>query len=64
MKKIICTNARDTFLRQLEVGKEYYLDLSTVNGDCEGNWYGMVYADDKKEVCIGHLRLSHFKSVY
>ena len=43
-------------------GKEYYLDLSTVNGDYEGDWYGNIYADEKKEMYVGHLKLSHFRS--
>lgn len=65
MKRVICINERKTISHQnqIEVGKDYYLDLSTVNGDYEGDWYGKIYADDKKEVYIGHLKLSHFRSV-
>lgn len=65
MEKVICINERKAISRQnqIEVGESYYLDLSTVNGDYEGDWYGNIYADDKKEVYIGHLKLSHFRSV-
>lgn len=65
MEKIICINERKTISQenQIEVGKEYYLDLSTVNGDFEGDWYGQIYADNKKEIYVGHLKLSHFRSV-
>lgn len=65
MEKVICINERKTISQQnqIEVGKEYYLDLSTVNGDFEGDWYGQIYADDKKETYIGHLKLNHFRSI-
>ena len=65
MEKVICINERKSISQQnqIEVGKEYYLDLSTVNGDFEGDWYGQIYADNKKETYIGHLKLSHFRSV-
>ena len=64
VQKVICINERKAVSRQaqIEVGKIYYLDLSTVNGDFEGDWYGNIYADDKKNICIGHLKLSHFRS--
>lgn len=65
MEKVICINERKSISQQnqIEVGKEYYLDLSTVNGDFEGDWYGQIYADNKKETYIGHLKLSHFRSI-
>ena len=64
LQKVICINERKDVSRQMqiEVDKAYYLDLSTVNGDFEGDWYGNVYADEKKEIYIGHLKLSHFRS--
>ena len=64
LQKVICINERKSVSRQAqtEVGKAYYLDLSTVNGDFEGDWYGNIYADDKKNMYIGHLKLSHFRS--
>ena len=64
LQKVICINERKAVSRQMqiEVGKTYYLDLSTVNGDFEGDWYGNIYADDEKNIYIGHLKLSHFHS--
>lgn len=64
LQKVICINERKTISQQnqIEVWKEYYLDLSTVNGDYEGDWYGNIYADEKKEMYVGHLKLSHFRS--
>ena len=64
LQKVICINERKAVSRQMqiEVGKLYYLDLSTVNGDFEGDWYGNVYADETKVKYIGHLKLSHFRS--
>lgn len=65
MERVICINERKAISPQnlIEVGKTYYLDLLTVNGDYEGDWYGDIYADDNEEVYIGHLKLSYFRSV-
>ena len=64
LQKVICINEKKAISQQnqIETWKEYYLDLSTVNGDYEGDWYGNIYADEKKEMYVGHLKLSHFRS--
>lgn len=58
MQKVICINKKNNLI----VGKEYYLDLLSVNGDFEGDWYGEIYADENKSEYVGHLKLNHFKS--
>lgn len=65
MQEIVCINNRVTISNQnqIELGKHYYLEKSSVNGDYEGDWYGKIYEDKNKEVYIGHLKLSHFKSI-
>ena len=65
MQKVICINKRETISHQnqIEIGKEYYLEISSVNGDYEGDWYGEIYADKEKGNYIGHLKLSHFRSI-
>ena len=65
MKRIICVNERKaiSFMNQINIGQEYYLDLSTINGDFKGEWYGDVYEDDNGEIYVGHLKLSHFRTL-
>lgn len=62
MQEVICINVRNLFQNQIEVGKTYYLETSSVYGDSDGDWYGKIYADKDKEKYIGDLKLSHFKS--
>lgn len=64
VQKVICINERNAISRQPQIiaGKEYYLDLSSVNGDFEGDWYGEIYSDKNKLEYIGHLKLNHFRS--
>ena len=59
MQKVICISERKNS-KQIEVGNFYYIDLLSIVGDADGEWFVDVYADDKKE--IGRFRLSHFKS--
>lgn len=62
MQKVICISERKNS-KQINVGNFYYLDLMSINGDSDGDWFGDVYMDNKKEVYIGRLRLSHFQSI-
>lgn len=64
MQKVICINERAVASRQpqISVGRVYYLETSSVNGDFDGEWYGEIYADKNKSEYIGHLKLSHFRS--
>jgi len=65
MQEVICINERKTISHQtqIEVGKHYYLEVSSVNGDYEGDWYGQIYKDKEKKNYVGHLKLSHFRSI-
>lgn len=64
MQKVIYINKRKAISRQPQifVGRIYYLETSSVNGDSDGDWYGEIYADENKTEYIGHLKLSYFKS--
>ncbi len=63
MKKVECINERDiSSLNKLRIGKIYYLDLLSIDGDFEGDWYGKIYEDDKKNEYVGRFKLSHFKT--
>ncbi len=63
MKLVKCINERDiSSLNKLKKGKIYYLDLLSVDGDFEGDWYGKIYEDDKKNEYVGRFKLSHFKT--
>ena len=56
-KQIILGIATD-----IEVGKTYFIDTSSIHGDSEGNWYAEVSKDKTMTVYIGRMNLKHFKS--
>lgn len=58
LQRVVCIDSKV----YAEAGKTYYLDLLTLNGDYEGDWYGDIYEDPKKEKYVGHFKLNHFKS--
>lgn len=63
MKKVECISVRDIpSLNKIRVGKIYYLDLSSLDGDFEGDWYGKIYEDIRKNEYVGRFKLSHFKT--
>jgi len=63
MKKVECISQRSvSSLNTIEIGKTYYLDITSIDGDSDGDWYGDIYEDNKKNNYISHLKLSHFKS--
>lgn len=61
MLKVKCVSARKFMIRQIEVGKFYYIDEDSKWKDIDGNEYVMVYPDSSKEHTIGMLLLSHFR---
>lgn len=60
MQKVVCISERKNS-KQIEVGNFYYIDLLSIIGDADGEWFVDVYTNNKKE--IGRFRLNHFKSV-
>lgn len=61
MQKVVCIND-NTLSGVLKGGKVYCIDLSSLYGDYEGDWYADVYTE-KREKYLGHLLLKHFKSL-
>ena len=63
MQQVICISKRKNS-NQIEIGNIYYIDLMSVCGDSDGDWYGEVYADEFNEAdaYVGRMKLSHFKS--
>ncbi len=62
MQKIVCIN-ENGFTRDLvELGEIYYVDISDIFGDNDGEWYGTIYRDERRKERIGRFRLRHFKS--
>lgn len=61
MQKVICISERKNS-KHIEVGNFYYINLTSICSDSDGDWFVNVYADDKKDVWIGRFNLNHFKS--
>lgn len=63
MMKVQCIKGREKMLSKVEVGKIYFLDMLSVYGDSDGDWFGKIYADESKKQYIANMKLSHFKSI-
>lgn len=61
MKIVQCINIREDFPNQIKEGERYYIDILSIHGDFEGDWYGNIY--DINLNFIGTLKLCHFKSI-
>lgn len=59
MQKVICI--RDGIY--IEIGNCYYISLTSICSDSDGEWTVNVYEDDKQDIWVGRYRLDHFKSV-
>lgn len=57
IQKVICLDNEC-----LAAGKEYYLDKSSIMGDSEGEWSGLIYRDKNCSLLEGNYYLRHFKS--
>lgn len=60
MKTVRCINIRPYMPNQVEVGKTYYMDETTIWCDTDGDEYAAIYKDELKHNKIGNLLLSHF----
>lgn len=61
---IECINERESDVigeKLIKVGEQYKLDLMSVYGDNDGDWYGCIYDDNGNFIMSG--KLSHFKSL-
>lgn len=63
MMKVKCVNERETMISNITIGKCYFLDISTVYGDSEGDWFGKIYVDENRSQYIGIINLNHFSTV-
>ena len=61
MQKVICISERKNS-NQIEVGNFYYINLTSICSDCDGEWYVDVYKEASTEsVWVGRFNLNHFK---
>ena len=59
LQKVICLDNE-----VLVKGKEYYLDITTILGDSNGEWRGFIFRDEYGHEFEGNYYLKHFKSKY
>lgn len=62
MQKVQCISESPT-TKSIKAGNLYYLDMRSVVGTYDGDWYADIYDYDHKELWIGHFLLRHFKTV-
>lgn len=60
MQKVVCINS-NTSSGILKYRRVYCLDLSSLYGDYEGDWYVDVYTEEREKY-VGRFLLKHFKS--
>lgn len=60
VNEVICISVRADQPDQLIVGRKYKLDIDSIFGDIDGDWYGTIYEMDGTKV--GFMMLKHFKS--
>lgn len=58
---VICISVREKRPEQIKIGYPYLIDKTSIWLDVEGDAYGDVY--DTQRNRVGHMLLSHFKSV-
>ena len=59
MQKVICISNG----KFIEVGNVYYISLTSICSDSDGEWTVNVYEDNKQDIWVGRYRLDNFKSV-
>lgn len=60
MVKVKCISTDSNM--QLIVGKIYYIDIISLYGDADGDWYVSAIEFDTG-LTLGRYRLCHFKSI-
>lgn len=60
MTKVLCISNRA--LSNLEFGKFYFLDESTVYTSLNGESYGLIFQDIDGDKRIGNIAMSHFET--
>ena len=63
MRPVTCISIRKCFPNQIELGKNYYLDIDSIvilDGDAYANIYSLDTNDEYSKIAF--MSLSHFKS--
>ena len=61
MKQLV-TCVDDRNIKDIKEGEEYIIDLDTVYGDSDGDWYGSVYTTGGYRIALG-VSLKRFRSI-
>ena len=61
MLSVECISPRISFPDQIQVHQKYLLDINSISGDIDGDWYGEIYTLENKK--IAQLNLKHFKEI-
>lgn len=61
--KVRCIDNSGTFYDRLEVDEEYYIDVTSLYVDCEGDSFVSLYKTRGKSNYIGQVRLSRFTNL-
>lgn len=61
MKQLV-TCVDDRNLDDVKEGEEYIIDLDTVYGDSDGDWYGSLFTKGGDKIALG-VSLRRFRSI-
>ena len=61
MQLVKCISIRETNPNQIKIGNYYFIDITSIHSDLEGEWYTDVYEMiNDMYYSIGRLALRHF----
>ena len=60
MKLVKCISERESLPKQIETGKTYYFDETSIYVDTDGDEYAKIYNDQYRKSFVGNMLTKHF----
>lgn len=63
MLTVECIHVRETSPDEIQVGKKYFMDETSINSLEEGDWYASIYDYETKKY-LGRQAITQFKALW